>query len=139
MRRWGQGYLSGARGLPGASAVAISAKLLITGVRLQPCVVHLVALKAAGCCFVSAALVHVGCFLLLPVALGLSSVLLFCVAGSRSWAGFPPWSVPSGVFCCVFAAAPIPTIATFVTHASRVTIRIHDCSVPTLGVEAALN
>ena len=40
-------------------------------------------------CYLDSALLYVGCFWLLPAALGRASVLPFCVVGPRSWAGFP--------------------------------------------------
>ena len=46
-------------------------------------VLHL-GLLVAVCCVVSTAPVCIGCFLLLPAALGLASVLLFCVVGPHS-------------------------------------------------------
>ena len=60
-------------------------------------------LLGAVSCFVSRAPVCVGCFLLFPVALSLTSVLMFCVVGLRLWAGFASWSVPFGVFHSRFA------------------------------------
>ena len=59
------------------------------------------------------ATVRVECFLPLPAALGLASVLLFRVVGLRSWAGSPSWSMSFGFPAVVRAATPIPTIASF--------------------------
>ena len=51
--------------------------------------------QRSRCAPLSTAPVCFGCFLLLPAALGLASVLLpFCVVGPRSWASFPSWIVP---------------------------------------------
>ena len=59
-------------------------------------------LLGAVCCFASAAPLRVRCFLPLPAALGLASVLPFGVVGPRLWAGSLYWSVPFGVpRCCL--------------------------------------
>ena len=76
-------------GLPGASLVVVGAEpwlllSLVSGCSLMLIVVLHLGLLVAVCCVVSTAPVCIGCFLLLPAALGLASVLLFCVVGPHS-------------------------------------------------------
>ena len=71
-------------------------------VRVQSHAACFIALGAVACS-VLLCLRRSGARQVLPAVagrLGLASVLLFCVAGPRSWAGFPSWSVPLGVSCC---------------------------------------
>ena len=91
---WGPGCLPGSGGLPGASVEAAGAVLLLLHSLVLGCDLILfnrlrLGLMGAVCCFVSVATVRVRCFLPLPAALGLASVLPFRVVGRRSWAGSP--------------------------------------------------
>ena len=101
--------------LPGVSVVAVVAVLLLLLSLVLGCSLMLfvrlrlgltcaelfqrdamVRLLGAVSCFDSAALVHIRCFLPLPAALGLTSVISFCVDGLCSRAGSLSWSVPFG-------------------------------------------
>ena len=95
----GPGRISGA-GVCGSGRCALLLLSLESGCSLMFFLQLHSGLFGAVCCFASAAPVRVGCFLLLPAAWGIVRVLPFCVAGPRSWAGSPSWSVPFGVFCC---------------------------------------
>ena len=96
-----------AGGLPGASWVAVGVVLLLLLSLVSGCILTLfvrlrLGLLGTVCCFVSTSPVRVGCFLPLPAALGLASVLPFRVADPRLWAGSSYWSVLFGVsHCCL--------------------------------------
>ena len=65
---WGSHFLSGARGLPHASVVAVGTAILLLLSLVSECSLMLLVrlrlgLLGAVCCFVSATPVRVGCFL----------------------------------------------------------------------------
>ena len=89
------GSVSRAKGFP-APLLGLWAQLfsLVSGCSLMLTVrLHLMLLSAV-CCFLSAALVHIGCLVPVLASLGLATVPPFCVVGPRAWAGSPSWSVP---------------------------------------------
>ena len=105
-RRLGARLSFGHRGFAWRLLVAVGAVLLLLLSLVSECSLMIfprlrLGLLGAVCCFVSAAPLHVGCFLPLPAALGLAIVLPFCAVGPRSWAGSPSLSVPFGVSCYV--------------------------------------
>ena len=113
----GPGSVSGAGSMPGASVVDVGAVLLLLLSLVSGCSLMLftrlrLGLLGPGCCFAAAAAVCVGCFLLLPAALGLTGVLPFCVDGPRSWAAILYWSVRFGVALLHL----FPPIRLFLTH-----------------------
>ena len=88
------GCLPGAVGLPRICAVVVGLALLLrlslgSGCSSMMLVRLRSGLLGAVCCFASATPVRVRCFLLLPAALSLDSVLPFRVVGLRSWASSP--------------------------------------------------
>ena len=98
---------------------------LVSGCSLMLFVVLRLGLLGAVCCFVSAVSVRIGCFLPLPAALDLASLLPIRFVGPRLWAGSPSWSMPFGVsrccLCCYtyahLPAAP-PRWCTFASDSS---------------------
>ena len=70
----------------GCDRGAVIACFPLSGCSLMLLGALLCTLLGAICCFISPSGVCVGCFLLLPAAHGLASVLPICVVGPRSWA-----------------------------------------------------